>query len=498
MDGDGKIDTTGTNPGKIFTKPGMYTVSLYTSDSMGCTNAIVKKDYLRVIDLKAKFSADTTVAVCAPRIFRFFDSSYVDDPIPDPAKKVKIAVWVWDFGDGSSPAVITDPAKKNPGHQFIINGTFLVKLTVYTSSAVGSSGKGCSATYSIPITIFGPHSEFAPASPLEGCLPFTVKMLDKSKRAVYREWRLGDGTIVTSHGEDTVSLTYKKPGIFCPELAVEDSNSCIEAFPVPACKYRVIVHAPNTLYLNADDTPVCVNQPVIFKGRPDTGYKSWIISYGNGSSNTNTKPTFIYQYGDTGHYQASLTGSGAPCPDTAFTHLRVIDVKADFDLDSAARDTPVFRFINLSERATHYTWDFDDGTDVVNMNNKNPAIHEFKRVGHINICLTAYNVKDCSDKICKSLDISTFLFIPNVFTPNGDYKNNEFVIDIRGQTRYDLKIYNRWGERVFESNNKYYVWNGIDQRTGWPSPEGTYYYVFLYRFIGGKDEYASGTVTLIR
>ncbi|MCX6352370.1 MAG: gliding motility-associated C-terminal domain-containing protein [Bacteroidetes bacterium] len=126
--------------------------------------------------------------------------------------------------------------------------------------------------------------------------------------------------------------------------------------------------------------------------------------------------------------------------------------------------------------------------------------HYFLKPGKLNICLTAYNIRNCPATACYSIQIDTGLWIPNVFTPgNNDGFNDHYVIKFIGGLEYNLTIYNRWGEKVFISDNRSYTWDGTHFNDGkTPLPAGVYYFTFNYKLIGGKPEKAMGTVTLIR
>ncbi len=95
------------------------------------------------------------------------------------------------------------------------------------------------------------------------------------------------------------------------------------------------------------------------------------------------------------------------------------------------------------------------------------------------------------------------MIIPNVFTINGDDLNDAYDIEIKGESEYHLKIFNRWGQMVFEGNqdgmgNDGINWNGRYLNNGNECPEGVYYMDFTYKFGGGKEGHHKGDVTLIR
>lgn len=85
-----------------------------------------------------------------------------------------------------------------------------------------------------------------------------------------------------------------------------------------------------------------------------------------------------------------------------------------------------------------------------------------------------------------------------VFTPNNDGKNDEFKIEIEKEVFYDLKIYDRDGKTVFESNSKDNLWNGSVHNIGEPCSPGTYHYVFRYQYSGGKIRNLSGAIMLLK
>lgn len=88
-------------------------------------------------------------------------------------------------------------------------------------------------------------------------------------------------------------------------------------------------------------------------------------------------------------------------------------------------------------------------------------------------------------------------FIPNVFTPNVDGKNDEFEIVLENEILYDLKITDRKGNIVFESKDKNVRWQGINIYTGKICEEGMYVYAFKYQIKGMKaPEPKSGWINL--
>jgi gliding motility-associated-like protein len=92
--------------------------------------------------------------------------------------------------------------------------------------------------------------------------------------------------------------------------------------------------------------------------------------------------------------------------------------------------------------------------------------------------------------------------IPNVFTPNGDGQNDEFVIkNIELHRNARLRIFNRWGDIVYESDNYETAtpWNGNHRNTGQPVADGVYFYTLQYlNTITNEVEIRNGSVSIFR
>jgi gliding motility-associated-like protein len=100
------------------------------------------------------------------------------------------------------------------------------------------------------------------------------------------------------------------------------------------------------------------------------------------------------------------------------------------------------------------------------------------------------------EKIKPSVDTTTEVDIPNAITPNGDGKNDFFVIDnIEKYTKSELTVFNRWGEILYRSKAYNGQWGGTNQN-GQPLAEGTYYYILRLNVDDGKI--LRGDVTILR
>ncbi|MCF2442944.1 gliding motility-associated C-terminal domain-containing protein [Dyadobacter sp. CY345] len=123
-----------------------------------------------------------------------------------------------------------------------------------------------------------------------------------------------------------------------------------------------------------------------------------------------------------------------------------------------------YSMLNKTSNAERYEWNL--GT-VNGLNTANVEDYSFETPGKYVVTLTSYNAAGCALSTAKELSAEPPLILANVITPNGDGKNDNFVVPVSGST---LEIYNRWGKSVFKSANYKDDW-------GKGVANGTYFYV---------------------
>lgn len=193
----------------------------------------------------------------------------------------------------------------------------------------------------------------------------------------------------------------------------------------------------------------------------------------------------------TGTYTVTITdANGCVEVDTVLVP-GIASPTADFTNNPTAAllDVPVtFTDSSLANGDTivSWYWDFADGTiDSV----QNP-VHAFADTGTYPVMLVVTNTEGCTDTIIIEMIVITEIVVPNVFTPNGDGFNDNFVVQYLAELYPNSKlyIYNRWGRRVYKSENYQNDWDGEKLA------EGTYFYTL---FVSDGTE-KKGTITLLR
>ena len=113
------------------------------------------------------------------------------------------------------------------------------------------------------------------------------------------------------------------------------------------------------------------------------------------------------------------------------------------------------------------------------------------------------NITELTDSVCIDVFDCLEYRLPNVFTPNGDGINDLFTpfMPYSGVTKIEMEIYDRWGKRVFRTKDPDILWDGTDETTHLPTPDGVYYYgckLYVNTLAGEIYYLLNGSITLIR
>jgi gliding motility-associated-like protein len=155
---------------------------------------------------------------------------------------------------------------------------------------------------------------------------------------------------------------------------------------------------------------------------------------------------------------------------------------AAFTANPPAGNSPLdVEFINNSDAADTYEWDFGNGDGNV-VNNLSNQYTTYNTEGVYTVTLTVTE-GSCTDQATQNVIVTLLLPLsydmPNVFTPNNDGSNDVFTLNTVNATDLKLVILNRWGNVVYESEGDIdAAWNGKVQNVGQECNDGTYFYQF--------------------
>lgn len=133
-------------------------------------------------------------------------------------------------------------------------------------------------------------------------------------------------------------------------------------------------------------------------------------------------------------------------------------------------------YSNPTPGAQFYQWKIYKSTELLITRNDRDIRYVFSEPGAYRVVCAVNNQYCTSDSMEVSVQISeSYLAVPNVFTPNGDGKNDEFRVAYRSLKEFHCWVYNRWGKLVYEWTDPAKGWDGTIN--GRPAAEGAYYYV---------------------
>lgn len=142
-----------------------------------------------------------------------------------------------------------------------------------------------------------------------------------------------------------------------------------------------------------------------------------------------------------------------------------------------------------------WEWNFGDG----NTSNERNPVHVYKEAGRFEVILKAFDSYGCfSTQMHEVMVIKAneWLTIPGAFTPNGDGLNDFFKPVVQGESKFEMRIFNNWGEELFATSQKESGWDGTFR--GKLLPRGNYMYRISMTTLTGEVIQRAGSFTLIR
>ena len=425
-------------------------------------------------------------AGCAPLTVDFIDTV---------ANAVK---YYWYFGDGSSPnpAITTVP---NISHTYNLPGLYQVMLIAEDSTTCNIRD---TAYLHIKAGNLPAILDFNPVK-LSPCDSLKYRFDNLSTTSPLRPftntsftWDFGDNSPTITAGLAAVFHSYTSPGTYTVKLTIVDTAYC----NAPDTLKKTIRIAP--LVVAQFETPPtgCAPYTAQFTNTSIAG-QSFIWDFGDNTTSTATDP--VHTYTTPGPYTITLIAndpSTCNLADTTTTTINVFPIPVSnftFSPDPPVENTPT-SFNNLaSPDAVKFKWLFGDG-DSLQTNSRSPVKHQYNATGTYNACLIAINSAGCADTLCQDVRAVVFALVdvPNAFTPQRGDVNSVVYARGFGITKIRFIIWNRWGQKVFETNDKNIGWDG--KYKGVIQPMDVYVYTLDVEFFDGTKAIKKGDISLIR
>jgi gliding motility-associated-like protein len=554
--GDGNTSTQ-QNPSHVYAgRDSVYTVKLVITDTVGCSDSLTMVNYITTKVPKPAFDIKDTSSICPPLETKFtfrgtdYESFFWDfgdgstSTLTNPnhfyntygnfvpklyvigfggcMDSASAQVNVYDVTTSASFVYAPTAACNSLLVDFTITTPPSTKFTFYSGD--GSFDTSQRKTFTHFYRTFGYYSpsiyiedsskclvglggaqqiRILGAEPLFG---LDKKAFCDTGSVLFANYTIGNDPVVSSvwdFGDGNTSTvtdpshTYTTPGTFYPSLTVTTQTGCTKTL-----NDTVRVYATPQPSIQAD-TVVCVNEQLLLQGilaRPDTAINfTW--TFGNGSSSAAQNPSTTY--GSAGNYTITLEAANKLGCKTNTTARVMVPPNPTITMGDDPV-IPVGTGINLpvtyGPNIVTYNWipagSLSCSNCAVPFANPKSTTRYRVNVTDIYGCTNSNEVTVvvvCNDKN---------YFIPNTFSPNGDGNNDVFYPRGTGLTRVQsLRIFNRWGELVFErknftANDASMGWNGMYK--GKKAETDTYVYAIEFICDNALIVPFKGNVTLLR
>ncbi|MCD6064872.1 MAG: hypothetical protein K0R82_2783, partial [Flavipsychrobacter sp.] len=392
----------------------------------------------------------------------------------------------WDFGDGSPISTAQTP----PPHLYSGLGKYKVRLITVNPDACKTRD-----TDYVDVTVdtIRIKANFT-ATVTANCNPYKIQINNTSQYSKSPNaqvitqflWNFGDGSTGTGTNP---THNYPDTGTYTIRLVMIDTTACNS----PDTVTQIVKFQNFLVKAGFEMPPVCERNNLQFPNKSSNA-TSYVWYFGDDDTSHAESP--MHKFDTAGSYTVLLLAFNSASCNGVDSYAQLVVVKgsphADFDytpkvFDENNVNDPVI-FTNRTLGGDVFSWNFGDNTGS---DKQHPDPHYYKKTGNYTVCLMAKNSVDCWDTICKKIDaiVEPIVDIPTGFSPNGDGNND--VLYVRGGAieKVTLRVYNRWGQLVFEAvdkqaNDPKYGWDGSFK--GKQQEMEVYGYVMSGMFITGE------------
>ena len=458
-----------------------------TNGSRNCNEAAVKieMNFAGVgASVKATINGVIDTIGCVPLNIIFTDTL------------AKGKMYIWDYGDPSNPKRDTTFAPNNTtNHTYNIIGSYRLMLIAIDSST-------CNISDTAYVTVRVGNNEVIPDfnfTKLDSCNSLRYQFNNRTTAVVPLFtgrtflWDFGDGSPQVRTGFAPLTHTFPAVGSYKVKLTVDDTTFCNE----PVDTIRTVRISPNVKALFTTSSIGCVPYNAIFKNISNGG-TDFIWDFGDGSFSALFEPMHLYS--SIGTYRVRLiakdTNTCNKVDTSAYFAITVYSVptaRFTWTPNPPVANT-ITHFLNQSVGANRYVWNFGDGEGSTDIN---PS-HQYNATGTFHAVLFAYNSANCVDSLPRDIPIIIvpLLDVPNAFTPGRFGENGVVKVVGFGIRTLSWKVYNRWGQVVFQTRDRHQGWDGTFK--GALQAMDVYTYTLDVEFSDGQKLRKTGDISLLR
>ncbi|HWY10677.1 MAG TPA: PKD domain-containing protein, partial [Bacteroidia bacterium] len=380
--------------------------------------------------------------------------------------------------------------------------------TVFNVELIVISTNGCSDTIQKTVTLSPlPDANFTVDTP--ACSPKILTFTNLSVGANLYNWDLGNSNTAVS--TNTTQQYINNSGVnqtYTVQLVATNTFGCKDTLKVP-----IVIHPQPSFNFVPTPTAGCAPLSVNFPTVVGVSSYNWNFGDGNTGSSGNITHTFVNVTLADVIYTVQLIASNSfGCADTTTSQVTVYaQPVANFQVNPTTVSIPddPIACTNLSTGNASNYWTFGDGTNSTAVN----PTHDYTAEGEYIVTLIVTNAKGCKDTFSLPTKIivheAASIQVPNAFTPNllgspghtfnsSDLSNDIFHPVIKGidKALYELSIYSRWGELLFDTKETTEGWDGYYK--GKVCTQDVYVWKLRAVTLDGKIINKTGDVLLLK
>jgi gliding motility-associated-like protein len=465
----------------IYSTPGTYSVQLIVGSNLGCIGKTTNT-------LEVYFLPDvsfTANEACFGKLTQYSNNSSIPNGF--------INGYTWTFAD---PTAGTNSISTvtHPSHLFPTTGSIGTTLQAV-------SDHNCVNTKVSNIIVHSnPFANFTNTLICVGDnLSFSNLSTSSDGTLISHQWDFNGDNVIDKEAE-TPTFSYSLHGNYNVKLIVQTQYGCLDD------TVRSVFANPKATAAFASDNkagcpPLCISFKDLSTIPQGTFTTQW--EFGDGSPAENVQnATHCY---NSGIFDLNLTLTSDVGCRTKFKHPGYVSVysvpTAGFKVEpeEVDEDDPTITVTNDASSDVEFNkYYISDGTSYGNPN----FTHTIKGLKQTKpmIVQIVKNHYGCSDTVYRVLDIKPtyVIYVPNVFTPNGDETNDGFGAKGVGILKFAMQIYDRWGHMVFSSTDIYDTWDGTSKGSGEPIKEDVYTWKIQVTDVFNKNHNLIGHVSLIK
>ncbi|MCB9196614.1 MAG: PKD domain-containing protein [Flavobacteriales bacterium] len=485
--GDGNIIPDLTSISYSYTNEGVYPIEVIAY-SLACNVSDTIRDTLNFITAMSLASANapTDTTLCSNPPF--------DIPFSSDGSTPHV---YWDFGDGNNSTNV------NPTNSYTSDGIYTVMFVAIDSSTCNIADTAYFDVELIQAPTFTTSFNIPTIPPCSNPTSVAVNANISGTGIDSIVWNMGDGNIISN--QTSISYNYSGQGIYTITVTAWDfcggDTTIQDVFHFISDSSTAEAVDPGDIFLCS--SPLNVD---FSAGSNPTPYVYWDFGDGLGTS-TAYNPT--YTYANTGSYVVTFVAIDSNTCNIADTVYFDVTLEQAETFSATLNFTPppacgsstaLVEAAFTGSGADSLVWDMGNGdilyADSISYLYTTPGIYIVSMTA---FDLQCNHVQTISDTVKFVGEIVSIAEVPNVFTPNGDGDNEVLKIPgIDPTAHFYMIIYNRWGRKVFESENNGTFWDGTING-GADAADGVYYYIVKYRDLcTDEDKTVDGHVNLIR